>query len=186
MGRFLRVGGLLMPTGVAGVVDELRRVLDERARREADVKPAQVVGRRTDGRTLLLGLDGECISSGGSGGYQGEIVVQLPSLLNRDGTVGAGVLAARATAVLLWVDSIDPAVFSRGFVGEVAVVGKGFTPSTVFEFLLPASEDVHPGITVDYQNYTDSEHVTLGIIVAADALLVTDAPLAYDDPAMRF
>ena len=81
---------------------------------------------------------------------------------------------------------IDPAVFSRGATLEVAVVGKGFTPSTVFEFLLPASEDVHPGITVDYMNYTDSEHVTLGIIVAADAELVADAPLAFDDPSRRF
>lgn len=175
-----------MPTGAAGIVDALKSVLDERARREADVKPSLVVGRNTDGSALLLGLDGECISRGGAGGYQGEIVVSLPSLLNRDGTAGVGVLSQRATATILWVDAIDPAVFGRGATLEVLVTGKGFTPTTVFEFLLPASEDVHPGITISYKNYTDSEHVTLGIIVAADAELVTDAPLAYDDPSMRF
>lgn len=175
-----------MPTGAAGVVESLKRLLDDRARREADVKPGIVVGRATDGRTLVLGLDGECITAGGSGGYQGEIVVSLPSLLNRDGTVGVGVLSRRSTAALLMVESIDPNVFSLGTSFEVAVVGKGFTQTTVFEFLLPASEDVHPGITVDYVNFIDSEHVTLGVTVAADALLVTDAPLAFDDPARRF
>lgn len=188
MGGSFRRWGVLMATGAAAIVEELRRVLDDRARREADVKPARVVGRRTDGRTLLQGLDGECISSAGSGGYSGELVVRLPSLLNRDGTVGSGVLAARATAALLWVDSIEPASFARGATLEVTVTGSGFTPSTEFEFLLPASEEVHPGITVDYINYVDSEHMVVGISVAADAELVgaLSAPLAFDDPALRF
>lgn len=175
-----------MPAGAAGVVDALRRAFDDRARREADVKASQVVGRNTDGSAKLLGLDGECISRGGAGGYDGEIVVTLPQLLNREGTAGSGVLQGASIAQLLWIDSIDPAIFPRGATLEVAVVGKGFTVLTRFEFLLPASEDVHPGITVDYVNFTDSEHVTLGISVAADAELVTEAPIAYDDPSMRF
>lgn len=178
-----------MPAGVAGFVDEFGRVLDERARREADVRPAQVVGRRTDGRALLLGLDGECISSGGAGGYQGEIVVQLPSLLNRDGTAGAGVLAQRATAALLWVDALDPNVFPQGATAlEVTVTGEGFTPSTQFQFLQPASQEVNDDITILSATFVDSQTFTLYISVAADAApllpgLVGD--LAYDDPAIR-
>ena len=178
-----------MPTGAAGVVDALKQVLDERARREADVKPSRVVGRNTDGSALLLGLDGECISRGGAGGYQGEIVVQLPSLQNRTGTVGAGVLNQRSTAVLLWVDSLTPASFQQGATGlTVTVAGHGFTGTTVFEFLLPASEDVNPGITIVSATYVDSETYILVIDVAADAELTAalGAPLAYDDPAMRF
>lgn len=179
-----------MPTGVSGFVEELRRVLDERARREADVKPAQVVGRRTDGRTLLLGLDGECISSGGSGGYQGEIVVQVPSLLNRDGTVGSGVLAQRSTAVLLWVAALDPNIFPAGSTGlEVTVTGKGFTATTQFQFLDPASEQVNDDITITGQNFIDSETYTLFVNVAADATPLLPGllgGLAYDDPAIRF
>lgn len=175
-----------MPTGPAAVVDALQRVLDDRARREADVRPGQVVGRGTDGRALVMGLDGECVTSTGAGGYDGEIVHELPALTNKFGTAGAGNLSRRSTATLLWVDSITPSTFGRGTTVSVAVVGKGFTPTTVFQFLLPASETVHPGITINYSVYTNSELVTLNVTVAADAELVTEAPLAFDDPALRF
>ncbi|MEO7973273.1 MAG: hypothetical protein ABIU84_06760 [Thermoanaerobaculia bacterium] len=170
------------------IVRALRDVFDARAAREADIKPARVVGRNTDGSALLLGLDGECISRGGAGGYNGELVVQLPSLLNREGTVGVGVVARRSTAVLLMVDSIDPAAFARGSSLDVLVTGVGFSATTVFQFLLPESEDVNPGITINSTTFVDSANVTLNITVASDAELLADqsAPLAFDDPAMRF
>ena len=168
------------------IVKSLKQAFDDRARREADVKPSRVVGRNTDGSTLLLGLDGECISRGGSSGYSGEIVVALPALINRDGTVGVSPQTQRSNAALLWVDSITPDVFALGASFEVDVVGHGFTTTTVFEFLLPASEDVHPGIDINSTTFTDSEHVTLNVTVAADAELVSEAPLAFDDPARRF
>lgn len=176
----------------------LKEVLDKRGAVEADVKLGRIVGRATDGSSLVLGLDGECVSRGDPGGFTGEIVVQIPSLLDRvDGTHygggsghggGGGVILSPpvSTEEMLWVDSIAPAVFSRGATLEVLVTGKGFTTTTVFQFLLPDSEDVHPGVTVNYLNFTDSEHVTLGITVAAEAELVTAAPLAFGDPSRRF
>lgn len=178
-----------MPTGTAGVVQAIKEVLDTRARREADVRPSRVVGRNTDGSALLLGLDGECISRGGAGGYQGEIVVQLPSLLNRDGTAGVGVLSQRSTATLLWVDAIEPAIFPQGATSlEVTVTGQGFSPSTQFEFLQPASEEVNDDVTIVAQSFVDAQTYTLFVNVAADAAPLLPGlvgGLAFDDPAIR-
>lgn len=173
--------------GASEFVKALGDALDERARREADVHPSRVVGRNTDGSALLKDLSGECVSRGGAGGYDGEIVARLPSLENRMGTAGAAVLNRRSSAALLVVDSIDPSVFPQGSTAlAVTVVGKGFTATTVFQFLLPASEEVHPGITLVSATFVDSEHYTLSLNVASDAELVTEAPLAFDDPARRF
>lgn len=181
--------GLVASGGNRGAefVRALREVLDSRARRERDVIPSRVVGRDTDGRTLLLGLDGECISPGGSSGYDGEIVTTLPSLLNRDGTAGVRALSQSAATTILWVESISPSIFSQGASAlSVTVTGRGFTSSTVFQFLQPASEEVNDDITIVSSTYVDPETFTLVINVAADATPIVDAPLAYDDPSRRF
>lgn len=164
-----------------------QRLLEENERRTRDVRPARVMGRATDGRTLLLDLSGECIAAEGSGGYGGEIVTQLPSLANRLGTAGVPVVSRRDSAALLTVTALDPALFSRGATAlEVTVTGTGFTPTTVFEFLLPASEEVNPDIEIVSSTYVSSTEFTLVVNVAADADIVTAAPLAFDDPARRF
>ncbi len=46
-----------------------------------------------------LHRDGECIARGGVSGYPGEIVAELPSLLDRRGTTGVGALQRRAEMV---------------------------------------------------------------------------------------
>ena len=98
------------------VVRALRAVLDDRRDREADVRPARVVGRNTDGTARLQRLDAECVGRGGRGGYGGEIVIRLPALVNRLGTAGvAGStgLGSGDTPV-----NPDPAIFHPGATGS--------------------------------------------------------------------
>lgn len=171
-----------MPGGNRGLVAALKQVFDVRADRERDLRPARVMGRATDGRTLLQDLAGECILAEGSGGHLGQIVTQLPALANRTGTTGVPVIGARDVARLLSVTSVEPASFPRGATAfEVIVTGYGFTATTAFDFLLPASEELHPDVTIAYQNLIDAEHIQLGLNIAADADLVVEAPIAFDE-----
>ena len=59
------------------VVRALRSVLDDRRDKEADVRPAKVVGRNTDGTAKTQRLDAECVGRGGASGYGGEIVLMV-------------------------------------------------------------------------------------------------------------
>jgi hypothetical protein len=176
-----------MPAPVQATVAALKRLLDDRAERERDVRPARVEGRATDGRTLLLDLAGECILATGSGGYKGQIVTDLPALQNREGTTGVPVLPARDVATLIGVEALEPNAFPRGSNNlTVLVIGLGFTPTCLFEFLLPASETVNPGIEIVSSTFLDAQHFELVIDVAADAELVVDGTIAFDDPSRRF
>lgn len=169
--------------GRSAVVEALGKILDARRDREADVRPARVVGRNTDGSAQLLRLDGECVSRGGQGGYPGEIVTELPSLRDRRGTAGVAGVARRTAAASLWVERLEPRAIPAGSAGfEVEVVGSGFTPSTVFAFYLPGTTDINPSITFA-STYVSSTSFLLTLYVAADAALFADGPLGYDDAA---
>jgi len=162
------------------VVRALRSVLDDRRDKEADVRPAKVVGRNTDGTAKTQRLDAECVGRGGASGYGGEIVVSLPAIMNRRGTSGVAGATSRGSGDTLWVESIDPAVFAPGAVNlVVTVTGRGFTPSTVFQFLSPDGT-VNEDVTILYRTFVDDETYTLTINVAAAAELFPAAALAYD------
>ena len=162
------------------VVRALRSVLDDRRDKEADVRPAKVVGRNTDGTAQVQRLDAECVGRGGASGYGGEIVVSLPAIMNRRGTSGVAGATQRGSGDTLWVEALDPAVFSPGDTGlEVTVTGRGFTPSTLFEFLSPDGS-VNADVTLVTRTYVDAETYTLTINVAAGAALFPAAALAYD------
>lgn len=161
------------------VVRALRSVLDDRREKEADVRPARVVGRNTDGTAQVQRLDAECVARGGASGYGGEIVVRLPAMMNRRGTAGVAAATSRGSGDTLWVEALDPAVFAPGAVNlAVTVTGRGFTPTTRFEFLSPDGA-VNPDITLLTANYVDEETYTLTINVAADAALFEAAAIAY-------
>jgi len=177
-----------MPASALDLARGLRRAFDERAERDRSVRPGRVVGRATDGRTLVLDLTGECIQATGSSGYTGEIVTQLPALLNRQGTAGVAVLARRDSAPLLWVTALDPDYFTPGATGLVVTVsGHGFSSATRFHFLLPGSEEIHPDITLVGSTYVDSETFELLLNIAAGAAPIpaNGAALAFDDPGRR-
>ena len=161
------------------VVRALRAVLDDRRDREADVRPARVVGRNTDGTARLQRLDAECVGRGGRGGYGGEIVIRLPALVNRLGTAGVAGSTGLGSGDTLWVESLDPAIFHPGATGlTVLVTGRGFTPTTRFEFLRPDGE-VNPDVTIVTRKYLDETEFELTINVAAGAALFEAAALAY-------
>ncbi|HON76741.1 MAG TPA: hypothetical protein PLR87_15400 [Thermoanaerobaculaceae bacterium] len=162
------------------VVRALRSVLDDRRDKEADVRPAKVVGRNTDGTAKTQRLDAECVGRGGASGYGGEIVVSLPAIMNRRGTSGVAGATQRGSGDTLWVEALDPAVFSPGDTAlAVTVTGRGFTPTTRFEFLSPDGS-VNEDVTIVTSVYVDDETYTLTINVAADAALFEAAALAYD------
>jgi hypothetical protein len=161
------------------VVRALRSVLDDRRDKEADVRPAKVVGRNTDGTAQVQRLDAECVGRGGASGYGGEIVVSLPAIMNRRGTSGVAGATQRGSGDTLWVESLDPAIFHPGATGlTVLVTGRGFTPTTRFEFLRPDGE-VNPDVTIVTRKYLDETEFELTINVAAGAALFEAAALAY-------
>ena len=169
--------------GSDALVTALRRVLDRRRDVEADVHPAKIVGRNSDGTARLLRLDGECVSRGGQGGYPGEIVTELPSLRDRRGTTGVtGVSRITATS-RLWVERLDPRAIPAGSAGlEVEVIGAGFVPSMSFAFYLPGTTEPNPAISFS-STYVSSTSYLLTLYVDADAALFANAPFGYDTEA---
>lgn len=165
-------------------VEALGKVLDSRRDREADVRPAQIVGRNSDGSAQLLRLDGECVSRGGQGGYPGEIVTELPSLRDRRGTTRVAGVSRRTEAASLWVERLVPREIPAGSAGlEVEVVGSGFTTTMSFAFYLPGGTKINPAITIASTTYVSSTSYLLVLYVSPNAGLFRNAPLGYDTVA---
>lgn len=177
----------MMPSAASPALEALQRVLDRREQKRLPVRPARIVGRNADGTAQLQRLDGECVARGGVSGYAGEIVVELPSLVDRRGTTGIGALDRRGTEPTLRVTSIDPPVLPRGAVSLlVAVLGVGLSPTTIFAFGLPGTRELNPDIAIVATAFVSATRVELTVNVAADAIYFRrPAPLFYDDPARR-
>lgn len=182
-----------MPLTARDASRALAALLDYRERKSAEVRPARVVGHDTDGAALLERLDGECVVRGGAGGLVGEIVVELPSLLNRRGTTGVAAIRQTIALETLWLERLEPDWLPQGAVAlAVDVYGSGFSASTVFGFGIPGGGDaLNPDVEIVSTTFVDSTHCELVVNVAADANLwidpVTGAPrrlpVFYDDPA---
>lgn len=166
-------------------VEVLDGVLDRRRDLEADVRPQRIVGRNEDGSARLVRLDGECVTRGGQGGYNGEVVTSLPSLVGRRGTSGVALVAQRSAAATLWFERMDPPELLRGLTMLVSMLGRGFTASTRFEFLLAGVDGaipsvINPGITILDTTFVSSTEVQLELQIAVDAELLANAsPVAY-------
>lgn len=167
------------------IAEVLRRTRREDARRTADIRPAVVAGRNTDGTLRLTHLDGTCTLTGEVGPEGTGAVVTLPTgpLADRGTTGVAGVSLHRETATL-WVERLVPDTYAPGELYAVDVIGRGFSESTVFDFLRPGSEEINPDITITAQRFITAELVELDITVAGGAAVFASAPLAYDDPSV--
>ncbi|HEX4954809.1 MAG TPA: hypothetical protein VF017_15560 [Thermoanaerobaculia bacterium] len=166
------------------VVQQLSRALALDAAKTADLRPVRVVGRKDDGTLEVLRLDGECVARGDDrAAYTGQ-VLQSPAgpPLRYQGTAGVAGLAQSAALRAVWVRKVSPSTLERGSTTVVDVWGGGFLAETVFAYLLPGTEEEHPGVTVEAVELVDSGHVRLTVTVAPDAELVTDAALAFDNP----
>lgn len=168
----------------AEVAARLLAILERREAKRLPVRPARIVGRNTDGTAQVQRLDGECIARGGVSGYPGEIVAELPSLLDRRGTTGVGAIQRRGSASIYKVLSLTPSILPRGATGlVVAVAGVGLSATMVYAFGIPGTREVNPDVTITGVSFLSTTSVELTVNVAADATYYrTPAPLFYDDP----
>jgi len=135
----------------------LARLVDTKTARLPYARAGRVEGRNTDGTTRLRFLGGTCEARLGiTAGRQGEVVLAEPSGLRSRGTAGVPTASLAASRAAVWVERLEPSALCIGQEQEVTVIGRGFSQSTRFEFLLPGSIDVHPGISILETTWIDS------------------------------
>lgn len=163
------------------VVAALRQLVSQHRRAHEPLIPKRVVGRNTDGTLRLVRLDGECVERGDTRPAQAGQVLRVPSgpSFARKGASGIG-RSTRDVADTVWVEKLEPRALPRGETTVVSVLGRGFVAGMQWDFLLPGTDDPHPGITVVNVDRLSSHLVHLTVTVAGDATIVTSAPLAYD------
>lgn len=172
------------------VIGALRRVLDDRRDREADLRPSRVLGRNTDGTPQIQRLDAECIGRGAqSNHYTGQILT-LPAgpQYDRKGTSGVALNGGYGAGLALWIDRLDPASFHPGDTSlAVAVYGRGFTATTALEFLEPGDSGdagtINGDVTIVSQTLISDERINLVINVDGAADAFDGAALAFDSQA---
>lgn len=165
--------------------DSLARVLDERRRIDAEIRPARVEARNDDGTLQLRPLHGECVATAPACGlYVGQVVeVPCSAPFKHLGAAGIPMWRQSRAANLMHVESLEPSIYARGFSGTVIVTGLGFTPVSAFEFLLPGTEDVNEDITTDEIRYVSETECEWDITVAADATVIPEGTgdLSYEN-----
>lgn len=163
----------------------LSRLVDRKTARLPYARAGRVEGRNTDGTTRLRFLEGNCEARLGiTGARKGEVVLAEPSGLRSRGTAGVPRASFAAGRSALWVERLETdagdGILCLGQEQLVTVVGRGFTAATRFDFLLPDSREVHPGISILEQTWIDAEHVELRVFVDPNAPSdEVRAPLAY-------
>lgn len=156
--------------------DSQDRVLDERRRIDAEIRPARVEARNDDGTLQMRLLHGECVATSPACGlYVGQVVeVPCSAPFKHLGAAGIPMYRQSREAALMHVESLTPSIYERGFSGTVIVAGRGFTPVSAFEFLLPGTEEVNPGITTDEIRFVSATECEWDITVAADSLVIPE------------
>ena len=158
----------------------LQKLIDRGTSRLVFPRAGRVEGRNTDGTTRLRFLDGSCEARLGiTGARTGEVVLAEPTTLRTRGTAGVPVASLIASRTSLWVERLEPSELCAGQEQVATVIGRGFNASTRFEFLLPDSAEIHPGISILEQSLIDAEHVELRLVVDAESPLFEAGPLAY-------
>jgi len=167
---------------------KLRQITKDDIRSSRVVTPAVITGRSTDGRVRVRLSEGQCsVSAGRLRQAPGDVALVTPTsgvLRREQGTAGAGLAESTSTAPpLLWVESVEPNAFERGFEGTVVITGRGFSGSTSFQFLVDQAGELapHPGITITSTEIVDDTTAELEVLVDVDADPVDEAPLGYSD-----
>lgn len=173
-----------MPTATEVIKGILYQHAESKARR--GLPSLLVMGRNTDGTAQTRNDDGECIGRSRTDAFIGQRIRSVDNSMLDVGTSGISLNSRRGSRPLLWVESLDPRDLPTGETTTVTITGWGFSETTVFDFLLPGTSDVHPDITQVEQRFVDAFTVEIDVLVAAAAELFEDAPLAYDDPARPF
>lgn len=187
--RRFRAGFLLLCLGdslltAPAVVRRLEEVFARRERGNPHaVHASRVTGRNDDGTLQLQRVDGECVARGCATAEGVGEIVRRPAgpCWQNQGTSGVALAEARGTGRVLWVQRIEPSFYAPGESYTVTVTGRGLSQATVFDFLLPASEEVTPYIVQTAQRFVDAQTIEIDIDVDPLASAVVTAALAYDD-----
>lgn len=155
----------------------------------------RVEGRNADGTISVRPLGGECVErSNICSAYSGQLIeVPCGNGLGRLGATGIAMARVSRLSATMWFESMEPDVLARGSSVEVTITGGGFTEGSVFEFLLPGTEDVNPGVVIVDSTFVSFTEFTLVVEVANDAILfavdengelipAAAAPVAFDNP----
>lgn len=168
------------------VVRQLGRILDRRERElPGRVRTARVEGREEDGRLRLRYLDGTCVLSSQVGPEGVGDEISLPTgRIYSPGTTGIATVSVSRETATLYVERLDPDLYYPGESYTVEVHGRGFSESTLIDFLLPQSEQLNPDITITDLRFVSEVLLEVDIDVAAGAAIYASAPIAYDDPTV--
>lgn len=177
----MAAGSLLRRTN-----DQLAALLDMRRRVDAEMRPTRVEARNPDGTLQLRRLDGECSARGPVCGlYVGQVVdAPCAAPWKLSGAAGIGMAREHRAAATMAVTAIEPSLFDPGASLTVTITGLGFLPISVFEFLVPGTEDLNDDITVDEIRYISDTECEVDITVAADAAVIAaeTGDIAFDNP----
>lgn len=173
------------------VVRELRKVLDRRERDARTVYPMRVEGRNGDGTINVRRFDGECIERSRECGVREGQLIEVPcgpppSLA---GAAGVAMLYAGIRHSVPWIESLvggepDAALDAWLLPGEsytLTVTGKNFEDTLWIDFLLAATEEVHPDITVTDLRVLSDTSAEVDVTVDAGASPIDSAPISYDN-----
>jgi hypothetical protein len=170
--------------------DAMTAAMETHGRNRVDgtLRPTRVEGRNADGTLSVRALDLECIATAPpSNLYVGQEYVTPPAApFSMQGTAGIGLTSASRSIATMDVTSLDPEMYGRGLTYTVTVTGLGFTEGSVFEFLLPSTETINPGITITESRYVSATEFELDIAVAEDAAIIAAnaGDMAFDNPGM--
>ena len=166
------------------LIRTLAELFERREAAAAPVRPARIFERFDDGTVGYLPMDADCVERGGvdSGAVGDRVTRSKDHAFASYGTALAAVLAASSSVRTVLVERIVPDVYRPGDVVTATIEGRGFTPATRFEFLLPDSREINPHITQTAARFVDGETIELDLAIDADAPPIVRAGLAYDDP----
>lgn len=172
--------------GARRFVESLREVLERRERARSPLRIVRVMGRESDGALRVQRLDAECEHRAAPANNFGGQIIPEPagSHFSRRGASGVSLIQEVAVADVLWVERLEPDVFFPGESYTVAVIGRGFTETTRFDFLEPRGRLINPDIEVVSTRFLDVERCELDIVLSPTARIYRQgAPLAYGDGA---
>lgn len=164
-----------------GIVDTLRAILKDDAKRTRDLAPRRVIGRNADGSEQVVKMDSECVEREPTGAHAKGQVIQLPAAPRFDTRGVAGVpFGSGVGGDLIHVESQSPKVLPAGATTSVTITGRGFYDGMSWEYLDADGVTINSDVTVASSTYGSSTSYTLSVTVSSTATAVTDLPIAYE------
>jgi hypothetical protein len=167
-------------------IGPLRKIFGQQRRELTRYEfPKRVEGRNSDGTIGVRPLNGECIERSNICSAYPGMIIQVPcgNGLSNLGAAGTAMARVNRLADTMWVESIDPPLFPRGTSFTATITGRGFTTSSVFDFLVPGTKQINEGVVVDGSHFVSPTGFEVELSVAFDAALILDqsGDIAFDN-----